>query len=426
MNFQFEKEEGMFGEESVIWWAMAAITTISLFIFVYLINIGVATMAWKGFLYLMKPDNLFPNILNLPDYEKNKPTGIMGMFSGAVYLNGIIMKYIVNGLVVIMFYLVGMIYLYSDLFESFLGKMKSIVPRAILSLILAYGSLYIIQFLLIMGKYAYLVLYNIHVGSLGAWQDPNFITGGGAFSPHFAPPDNSSIWGWVESLFLKYIWSFLSLDFSIMLLMTVAVRDVAFAVLIVLAPIAGILLLTPWTQQIGSRIWYLLIDLIFLPFVMIIPLMVIGPVNNRISFVIAGLVVSMGAIYLISKEPLMLRGIGFGTAGGHLSRGVTMGVGMGNMFGGMGMTRASMTTPGGDLIGGGGGLKGGISDKAGGGTGEMGRFNAGLHGAMTGGKGVYDTTKGHIGAGLGVFGTYTLARGGKHIYEHLKAKKGGK
>ena len=427
MKFTFEKEDGIFGTESIIWWAMAMATTAFILIFVFILNTYLATLSWDGFLYLMRPENLFPDLLNLPPYDQSNPapTGLTGMMSGAVYLNGIIMKYIVNGLVVIMFYLVGMIYLYSDLFEQFLGRLKSIVPRAILSLILAYGSLYVIQALIIMGKYAYLVLYNVNVGQLGAWHSSDFITAGGYLGNHFSGPDNNQILGWVESLFVKYIWSYLGLSFALMLLMTVTVRDVLFAVLIVLAPIAGMLLLTPWTQQIGSRIWWLLIDLIFLPFVMIIPLMLTGPVNNHVSFVIAGLVVSMGSIYLLSKEPFMLRGIGFGEAGGHLSQGVNMGIGSGNILGGLGASRANMTLPGGGGMPGGGALKGGPSEAAGG-TGGMGRFNTGLHGAMTGGRNVLGQTRGHIGAGMAVFGGYTLGKLGKYAYEHHQKKKGGK
>ena len=364
------KEEGLFGAEALIWWVLGIVVTAFILWFVIQLNYGVAEMAWKGFLNLMKPEHLFPDLLNLPNYEQNNPHGISGMMSGAVYLNGIILKDIVNGLVVLMFYLVGVVYLYADLFEQYLGRLKSIVPRVVIALILAYGSLYVLQFLMILGKYAYMVLYNIHVGTLGYWQNPDFFKNIGG---HFTPPTISLgpiNLGWLEGFFMDYIWSFLSVSLSIMLLMTVAVRDIALAVLIVLVPIASILLMTPWTQQIGSRLWWLTIDLIFLPFVMIIPLMLIGPVANRISFVIAGLVVAMGSIYLISKEPLMLRGIGFGEAGGHLSRGVTMGVGMGNALAGMGATRGTMAgpgegLPGGGAPGGGGGLKGGISDTTG-------------------------------------------------------------
>ena len=419
-----EKEEGFLGVESFIWWGLGILVTFFILWFVIQLNYGVAGMAWKGFLNLMRPEHLFPDLLNLPNYEKSNPTGISGMMSAAVYLNGIILKDIVNGLVVLMFYLVGMVYLYSDLFEQYLGKFKSAIPRIIIALILAYGSLYVIQFLMILGKYAYLVLYNIHTGSLGYWQDPNFFHNIGG---NFTPP-TAGIFGLdqVEKYFMKYIWSFLSVSFSIMLLMTVAVRDVALAVLIVLIPIASILLMTPWTQQIGSRLWWLTIDLIFLPFVMIIPLMLIGPVANRISFVIAGLVVSMGAIYLISKEPLMLRGIGFGEAGGHLSRGVTMGIGMGNMFGGMGMaTGISKGGPGGALPQG-GGLKGGISDTAGG------PLHMAHHMVSKATEGGLKATGGHIGVPMGAGAALGGAYAGYYGYHGLKKlvgkirNKGGK
>ena len=428
MKLIVEKEEGLFGGEAILWWLLGVGITFVALWFVVQLNYGVASMAWKGFLYLMRPENLFPDLLNLPNYEANNPHGISGMMSGAVYLNGIILKDIVNGLVVLMFYLVGIVYLFSDLFEQYLGRMKSMIPRIIIALILAYGSLYVLQFLMILGRYSYMVLYNIHTGTLGAWNDPNFFTRIGG---NFTPP-TIKWWvldlSWVEKQFMKYIWSFLSVSFAIMLLMTVAVRYVALAVLIVILPIASILLMTPWTQQIGTRLWWLAIDLIFLPFVMIIPLMLIGPVAGQISFVIAGLVVAMGSIYLISKEPLMLRGIGFESAGGHLSRGVTMGLGMGNAIGGMGMTGASMAGMEGVP---GGGLKGGLTDIKGGGGGPGGGAGMGkvaMHGALSGAMAAHRATGGHLGSGIVLAGTFALSQGlsGLKKQQQNKGKEGGK
>ena len=418
-----EKEEGMFGVEALLWWALGIVVTIVIFIFVIQLNYAIAGMAWQGFINLMRPENLFPDLLNLPNYEANHPKGITGMMSGAVYLNGIILKDIVNGLVILMLYLVGVVYLYSDIFEQYLGRLKGIVPRVIIALILAYGSLYILQFLMILGKYAYMVLYNIHTGTLGAWNDPGFLTHIGV---ELTPPAVSIgpiNLEWVEKLFMYYIWSFLSVSFAIMLLMTIAVRYVALAVLIVLLPIASILLMTPWTQQIGSRLWWLTIDLIFLPFVMIIPLMLIGPVADRVSFVIAGLVVSVGSIYLIAKEPMMLSGMGFGRAGEHLSRGVNIGLGTGNALAGMSMTRATMTGMG--EVPGGGSLKGGLTDAKGGAGGAgLGKFGASFHGGLTGARTVHQATSGHLGAGAGFVGTYAMFRGAEALKNYMQKRKG--
>ena len=361
MRVVWEKEEGLGGFESIVWWGIAAATAFAMTLFLYFLNYQIAGMAWQGFLYLMRPSELFPNLLNLPNYKDVSTTGIHGMMSAAIYLNGVIVEKIVNSLIVFMLWVVGMMYIFADLFESFFGRLKSIIPRLIIALILAYGSIYVMNYLIIMGKYAYMVLYNINIGALGVWKEPDFYH---HIAVHLQPPSTSNLLATLEQYLLRYIWSFLSLDFALMLLMVVVVRDVLFAVLIVLLPIASVLLLTPWTTKIGERIWFLAIDLVFLPFVMIIPLMLVGPVANRITFVIAGIVVSMGAIYLLANEPFILSGIGFSRAGAHLSRGLTMGAGLANSIAMLGAERGMITGGG----GGGGGavtLKGSLGEAAG-------------------------------------------------------------
>ncbi|EDY35142.1 hypothetical protein ABOONEI_2684, partial [Aciduliprofundum boonei T469] len=218
------------------------------------------------------------------------------------------------------------------------------------------------------------------------------------------------------------IWSFLSVDFTLMLLMVVVVRDVLFAVLIVLLPIAAVLLLTPWTTSIGERLWFLAVDLVFLPFVMIIPLMLVGPVANHITFVIAGMVISVGAIYLLAKEPFILSGIGFGRAGEHLSRGLTVGAGLMNMIAIKGAERATITGGSGGGAVGAVALKGSLGQAAG-------KYAAtATHGFAIGHR-AFNQTHGNTlgGATAGAVGTgaYLIGRTAYHAYDYLRRRNNG-
>jgi len=224
--------------------------------------------------------------------------------------------------------------------------------------------------------------------------------------------------------FMRYIWSFLAVNFSVMLLMVVVVRDVLFGVLIVLLPMASLFLLTPWTSKIGERIWGLTIDLILLPFVMIIPLMLVGTVANSVSFVIAGLVISTGAIYLLATEPFILSGIGFGRAGEHLSRSIVVGTGIGNVVGAIGAERG-MVLGGGGGVGGAGALalKGGLTRSA--------LTHTAAHAVGTAHRAVLNSHRGTTGAYIAPLGVaaFATAEGIHHLVNHLKTKKailGGK
>ncbi|ADD08868.1 hypothetical protein [Candidatus Aciduliprofundum boonei] len=419
MRIVWEKEEGLFGVDSAVWWGIAIAVSAALTFFAMFLNYQIADMAWKGFLYLMRPSELFPNLLNLPNYKDVSTTGIHGMMSAAIYLNGVIVEKIVNALIVFMLWIVGLMYLYADLFESFFGRLKSIIPRLIIALILAYGSIYVVNYLIMMGKYAYMVLYNINIGALGAWKEPTFYN---YIKSQLQPPTTAFLVSTLEQLLLKYIWSFLSVDFTLMLLMVVVVRDVLFAVLIVLLPIAAVLLLTPWTTSIGERLWFLAVDLVFLPFVMIIPLMLVGPVANHITFVIAGMVISVGAIYLLAKEPFILSGIGFGRAGEHLSRGLTVGAGLMNMIAIKGAERATITG------GSGGGAVGAVALKGSLGQAAGKYAAAGTHGFAIGHR-AFNQTHGNTlgGATAGAVGTgaYLIGRTAYHAYDYLRRRNNG-
>ena len=411
-----KKEEGMFGVDSLVWWGIAIATTVALSFFVYLLNYKIAGMAWKGFLYLMRPSELFPNLINLPNYKDVSTTGISGMMSAAIYLNGVIVEKIVNALVVFMLWFVGLMYLYADFFEGFMGKLKTIIPRLIMALILAYGGIYFLNFGVVLGKYAYMVLYNTNIGALGVWKQPSFYN---YISVKLQAPTTNIILATLEQMLLRYIWSFLAVNFALMLLMVVVVRDVLFAVLIVLLPIASVFFLTPWTSNIGERLWGLAIDLILLPFVMIIPLMLVGPVANHITFVIAGMVISAGAIYLLAKEPFILSGIGFGRAGEHLSRGIVMGTGLSNAMGALGAERGMITGGSGGGAVGGLALKGGLNQVAG-------RYaSAGTHGYAVGHRAVMNAHRGTTGAYVGAMGTliYGVSRGIYHGIDWVRRRK---
>ncbi len=329
-----KKEEGQFGVATILF-AIAA------FILVIAINRGLVYYSWLGFVTNMKPDALYPSLLNskgFPISEIVQNDGFRSILYGSIWLQqNIVMRYIVNVLFLLLLLFVGIAYLYFDLFERFLNtRLKEFIPRIVFGLILAYGGIYILEALMYFAKGGYVLFYDLPY-PFKAWQDPGFLEGIGL--PQLSSPEGG-MWGnllsGLASHYIWFIWVFIAGSEAIILLVLVAVRDMLFGVVLVLLPIASLLLIHPWTERIGSRLWWLSIDLLFLPIVMIIPLSLMGLVHNSVSFTIAGLTITIGTLYLISREPMVLSGAGF-TRGGEVLRGGVQG----------GMLGGSIITPGG-------------------------------------------------------------------------------
>ena len=329
-----KKEEGQFGLATILF-AIAA------FILVIFINWELVHYSWLGFVTNMKPDALYPSLLNSKGFPISKielNNGFKSILYGSIWLQqNIVMRYIVNVLFLLLLLFVGIAYLYFDLFERFLNtRLKEFIPRIVFGLILAYGGIYVLEALMYFAKGGYVLFYDLP-HPFNAWQDPDFLAGIGL--PQLTPKGSgmwSSLMGSLASNYIRFIWVFIAGSEAIILLVLVAVRDMLFGVVLVLLPIASLLLIHPWTERIGSRLWWLSIDLLFLPVVMIIPLALMGLVHNSVSFTIAGLTVTIGTLYLISREPMVLSGAGF-TRGGEVLRGGVQG----------GMLGGSIITPGG-------------------------------------------------------------------------------
>ena len=318
----FVYEGGQFGVESVVMYTLLIVTLI----LVYAVNSQIVGLSWKGFITYMQPDYLYPPFDGgFSDYAGKN------VISAAIYLQqNVVIMYIVNPLFLLILLLMGLAYVYSDLFEQYFGKMKTLLPRVVFGLILAYSSLYILEALMILGKAGYLVFYNQPV--LNAWKSKDYIL---TVVPDVRIVSSNSPWAMVNeaaNMYWHYLWVFIIMVEAISLLIFVAFRMVLLAVLIVLLPIASILLIHPWTQSIGSRLWWLAVSLVFIPIVMIIPLMLSTVVGNSVSFFIASLTAILGSIYLISRDPGVLGGVGFQKAGNLLTGGVVGGGATGNMI----------------------------------------------------------------------------------------------
>ncbi len=341
----FKKEEGFGGEEAIV---MAVMAVISLWL-VYTVNTTIVNMSWKGFVSYMQPDYLYPPF----DGGYGSYPG-HNVISAAIYLQqNVVMKYIVNSLFFLILLFVGLAYIYSDLFEQHFGKLKTMLPRVVFGLVLAYTSLYIVEALMIISKAGYLMFYNLSV--FNSWKQANYIM---KVAPEIRLVSSNSPFAQVNqvaNMYWHYLWVFIIMAEALSLLVFVAFRMVLLAVLIVILPIASILLIHPWTQSIGSRLWWLAISLIFIPIVMIIPLMLSTVIGNSVAFFIASLTAILGSIYLLAKEPAMLSGAGFQKAGNLLTGGVVGGGAAGNMI-------TSVSGAVGKGIS--GKLSGGIMDKA--------------------------------------------------------------
>ena len=341
----FKKEEGFGGEEAIV---MAVMAVISLWL-VYTVNTTIVNMSWKGFVSYMQPDYLYPPF----DGGYGSYPG-HNVISAAIYLQqNVVMKYIVNSLFFLILLFVGLAYIYSDLFEQHFGKLKTMLPRVVFGLVLAYTSLYIVEALMIISKAGYLMFYNLSV--FNSWKQADYIM---KVAPEIRLVSSNSPFAQVNqvaNMYWHYLWVFIIMAEALSLLVFVAFRMVLLAVLIVILPIASILLIHPWTQSIGSRLWWLAISLIFIPIVMIIPLMLSTVIGNSVAFFIASLTAILGSIYLLAKEPAMLSGAGFQKAGNLLTGGVVGGGAAGNMI-------TSVSGAVGKGIS--GKLSGGIMDKA--------------------------------------------------------------
>ncbi len=343
----FVDEEGQFGVESIMMYTLFIVTLI----LIYAVNSQIVSMSWKGFITNMQPDYLYPPF----DGGYGTYPG-RNVISAAIYLQqNVVMKDIVNPLFLLILLLLGLAYIYSDIFEQYFGKIKTLLPRVVFGLILAYASLYVLEALMILGKAGYLIFYNQPI--LNAWKNKDYII---TVVPDVRVVSSSSPWAMVNeaaNVYWHYLWVFIIMVEAISLLIFVAFRMVLLAVLIVLLPIASILLIHPWTQSIGSRLWWLAVSLVFIPIVMIIPLMLSTVVGNSVSFFIASLTAILGSIYLISKDPGVLGGVGFQKAGNLLTGGVVGGGATGNML----LSTAKIAGGGAGKMA--GKLYGGITDK---------------------------------------------------------------
>ncbi len=320
MRVIWKKEEGLFGEDALILIFFA----IGAFFLILAMNHYVVVAAWTGFIELMKPDKLYPSLLKngAPNQDITIGNGFSSLLGGAIWIQqNIILRKFVNALFVIILLLVGIAYLYHDLFEQYLHtRMREFLPRIVFGLILAFSNIYILEMLMVLAKGAYVTLYNAPLGEFQLWQNANFLEFINLPQVHA-----HGILGYLDAIsraYLSFIWVFIGAMEALALLILVAVRDFMFAVLLVLLPIASLLIIHPWTQRIGSRLWWLIIDLTFLPIVMIIPLMLMGLVHNSIAFTIAGLTITIGALYLIAQEPFVLSGAGFTRGGAVLTAGL--------------------------------------------------------------------------------------------------------
>ena len=322
MKVVWKKEEGQLGGVA------GTILFLTVFAFslwlVYRVNSDIVFMSWKGFTTYMKPDYLYPDI-NGGQFGTNNALNVL---LGAKYLyENIVFRDIVNPLLLLILLFTGLAYIYADLFEQFMGKLKTLLPRIIFGVILAYTSIYIFEALMLMGKGGYLLFYNAPV--MGAWKNPHYLE---AVAPNIRVVGQDAWATSIANFYWGYIWVFVVMAETLSLLVFVAFRMVMMGVLLVLLPIASILLIHPWTQQIGSRIWWLLISLIFVPIAMVIPLMLSTVVVGSVSFTIASLTAVLGSIYLLAKEPFILGGLGFQRAGGVLTGGIIGGGVSGNLL----------------------------------------------------------------------------------------------
>lgn len=312
---------------------------------------------------------LFPSIAH--------PGGGAGFLTVAVQFSDFVLENLVDPAVGLVLLAVAGLYLFRS-FSNRLGtRLEPLLPRLVIALLGANFTLPLAAAALDLGGTTFRLISSFDGGAWRHWE--NIVpTGGAAFS-------------WDNGV-LAFIVTFALFAMVLALATVVALRDALIAVLLVLLPIFTLLWAFPPLSSLARRGWTLLVELAFLPAVMLVPLeLAVGAPS--VLLVLAYLSLAVGSPYLISISRAQLGGIGFPSAGGALTGGLQRG-----------LTVASLTAQG-------GANSVAPSTTAAGRAGQLGTTVRSL---------ANNLGKGPLPTGVVLGAGHLVTHGSRHLFQHLR------
>ncbi len=233
-----------------------------------------------------------------------------GFLQTAVPLSGYLLSNLVDPAITLVLLGVGLAYLARSFASRLAARLEPALPRLVVGIVGANFTLPIAGALLDLGRATFGVVANFDGG---AWQNwANIVP---SFGLGFA---------WDNGV-LAFVVTFALFTLVLLLAVVVALRDALLSVVLVLLPVFTLLWPIPAVSALARRGWLLLVELTFVPVVMVVPLeLAVGAPS--ILFVLGYLAAALGSPYLISVARAQLGGLGFSSSGGAVSGGIQRGL----------------------------------------------------------------------------------------------------
>jgi len=243
------------------------------------------------------------------------PGANAGFLSTAVSFNEFLVGSLVDPAIGLV--LCGMAVLYLVRAVSFRAgeRLEPLLPRLILAVLGANFTLPLAAACLDTGGAAFRLVSSFDGGLWRHWEN--------------LAPLNGSYFSWDNGV-LAFVVTFALFALVLALATVVALRDAMIAVLLVLLPLFTLLWALPPLAVLARRGWSLLVELAFLPAVILVPLeLAVG--TSSILLLLAYLTIAVGSPYLISLSRAQLGGLGFPSAGSALTGGLQRGLAVGSL-----------------------------------------------------------------------------------------------
>lgn len=245
---------------------------------------------------------LFPSIAH--------PGPSAGFLSTAIRFSEFLLGNLVDPAIALLLLGLAGLYLLRSFSARIGGRIEPLLPRIVIALLGANFTLPLAGAALDLGGATFRLISSFDNGAWRQWT--NIVPAGGI------------VFSWDNGV-LAFVVTFALFAMVLTLATVVALRDAMIAVLIVLLPIFTLLWALPPLESLARRGWTLLVELAFLPSVILIPLeLAVGAPS--VLLVLAYLSIAVGSPYLISLSRAQLGGIGFPSAGGALTGGLQRGL----------------------------------------------------------------------------------------------------
>lgn len=246
--------------------------------------------------------SLFPSIAH--------PGASAGFLSTAIRFSAFILGNLVDPAIALVLIGLAGLYLLRSFSARVGGRFEPLLPRIVIALLGANFTLPLAGAALDVGGATFQLISSFDNGAWRHWT--NIVPGGGL------------VFSWDNGV-LAFVVTFALFAMVLTLATVVALRDAMIAVLLVLLPIFTLLWALPPLESLARRGWTLLVELAFLPSVILIPLeLAVGAPSALL--VLAYLSIAVGSPYLISISRTQLGGMGFPSAGGALTGGLQRGL----------------------------------------------------------------------------------------------------